>query len=343
MLWNKKIHYIIYIMDDVSNIVTLQLSDYNEYSSQRLSTLRYDGGDLLDYQTKMWVNKFTLNTQAFPLHVPKLSESWSPFYPSGASTANTIIAPLPNNNYYFTNWVITIKAGSQYHTVPVRWENIGYKQPLPVNLDNDYFWVKSAAFLCDIVTSALNELFPDSFYFMKSGSNWFVATKREFYNANPDITFYFNDEMRKFFNFNYMQDNGFIVRPIMSKAINSIEYIMTQTDSTNNFLFPFDRLILTANNLPVPPMYVQNSGSNVINGNKNVILSYDMNIPDISMLGNTISFTTISSDRSLSLMGTDTVKLVPFTIDASLVMRDGTEFRIRLNKGDKLSMEINFF
>eukprot|EP00742_Colponemidia_sp_Colp-10_P034960 GILJ01050290.1.p1 GENE.GILJ01050290.1~~GILJ01050290.1.p1 ORF type:complete len:105 (+),score=4.62 GILJ01050290.1:34-348(+) len=100
-----------------SNIVTLQLSDYNSTNVQRMAQLSYSGNDILDDQTKVWVNKFILNTQAYPLYVPNLSTTWNPYFLNGTNSNNTNTPPV-DPSYYFTDWAITVKlGGNSYITV----------------------------------------------------------------------------------------------------------------------------------------------------------------------------------------------------------------------------------
>lgn len=328
----------------MSNIVNLDLSDYNKDGAQRMANIRYDGGDLLEDQTRLWANKFTLTTQAYPLHIPELSTQWTPFYPQGANSGNTTVATIPNNkDYYFTDFVITVQVGSNYYTAPVRWEKDGYKLPLPMNINSPYFWVKSAAFLCDIITSAFDlATSPGSFIFIKQASNWTVAALKQYVGTN-EVKIYFNDAMKRYFNFNYQEDGGFLIKSYISSMISGAEYFVTTTDSTNTLLFPFDRLVFVSSKLPVPPLFYQENNTSVINMTKDIILSYDLIITDISMLGNTISFVTENSDRSLSLTGNGESILNPFSLSAFFVARDNTMFQVRLNPGDKLAISFSFY
>lgn len=325
----------------MENILTLELTDYNDSQETRNAQLAYTGNNPLTNQTKLWINKFFLCSQEFPLHIPTLSDTWDPYYGTFTTPDSLIVQNVPTN-FFYTSWVITVSVGDTFYSAPVLWMKNGFKPPLPMDLNNDYFWVKNEQLICDMVTKTFNIMFPTgTFYFLKSGSSWIVAGQQSFIAGNV-VNIYFNDAMKKCFNFNYRSNSGFIIPTLVTKSLNGLPYYVTETTSTNINLFPFTKLVFTGNGLPVPSVNFQNTASSVVTKTKNVILSYSMIVTDISQIGNTISFTTDSSDRSLTLLGNGEAELKDFTIDAFFVMRNGNTFPVKIGSGDLLEIQMQF-
>ena len=330
----------------MNNIVTLELFDYNPKNERsKIIDLKFNGKNMLSDQTKVWINKFDYRSSYFPLHIPTLSNSWNKFTPPHFNGVINIPNGYNPNNYYYTDWVITVNINNVYTSLPVMWiKNNVYKPSLPIDIQNEFCWIRNEHEVIDMINTTFNMLFGDTNVFiMKSKTTWSIMVKQS-YIENKNIEIYFNDSMRRNFNF-YYQDNNCIRIDKKINVLRSImnePYLSTETTSSNSHIFPFTKMVFTSSDLIVPTIYSSSSLLSDTVEQKKVILSYNLIISDISTIGDSINYAVESSDRSLSLTGIDEPVLEKFSLQCFFVTRDNKYFQMMLNSDDLISVEMQF-
>lgn len=311
----------------------LELQQYNQ-SGQTQANMVFNGSNILDTQMFMWPYKFNLNTKNFPLYIPTIIQSFVP-YNLNPSTETELV---PNSEFYMMDWAITIKFDDNTSkTTPVYWMKEGYFKQPTFSKTSKYFWINNSDEICSYVTNAFDRILgvEKEVFFVKNGDRWSILV-----DSNSAIeSIYFNDAMAKYFDFNYGYQNRIKIVKINTFIIGQEEYYNVTTSTTNNKLFPFNKLVFKST-LKVPQMNIQYN-SQVQNYSDSVILSYDMIITDISQIGNSLTYTNDCSDRSLSLMGNSVLE--PFTVTPYFVSNSGEVFDIILDQGDSCSISFMFF
>lgn len=311
----------------------LTLEQYNQNSPTHAKMV-YTGSNILDTQTFMWPYKFHVNTNNFPLYIPTLTPTFVPF--NLDPTTETVL--MPDSSYYMMDWAVTIKLedGTSI-TTPVYWKKEGYYKPPQFSINSNYFWIRNSDEICNYVTDAFSRILgsdTDAF-FVKNGDRWSILVE----STSAIESIHFNDPMKKYFNFNYGFQNKISILKLNTFLIDQAEYYNITTSTTNNKLFPFNKLIFKST-IRVPQLNIQ-FNSEQQNYSDSVILSYDLIITDISQIGNSITFTSDCKDRSLSLEGNST--LGTFNVTPYFVFKNGGTFDIVLEPEDSCSISFMFF
>ena len=316
----------------------LELNNYNANEDEIQATVKYSGKNLLsDEHSKVWPYKFKINSNNFPLHIPTIVNNFTPY-----NVGTTV--PIINNpeNYYLTDWVITIKMkNTNAKSAPVRWIKDGYKQVLTGDLfKNKYFWVNNS----DEIAININDCFasllsdPLKIFIVKQGDRWMLLIDSDLMDNIEGI--YFNDYMRKYFSFDYGANNKITLSKLQTHTVLETIYFTITTPNSNNKLFPFDKVIFKSEKLNVPALSIQNYDARIVNNSAAVLLSYDLSISDISEISTSMSYINNTKDRSLSLIGP-----FPdfFEINCYLVTKSGYEFQLMLKQDDKITISLMFF
>ncbi|HEU0126669.1 MAG TPA: hypothetical protein VFQ56_10205, partial [Flavobacterium sp.] len=217
--------------------IFLDLEIYNNKTTEQQAILKYSGNNLIDVQSHMWPYKFTLNTSNYPLYVPTLVNTFTP-YNLDSNTQTIINNP---NNYYMMDWTITVKfTDGSSKTTPILWEKYGFRQPfIEPLINNKYFWLDNSDQLCEFLTSAFERILgSNQVYFVKNADRWslLINTKN-----TTLVSIHFNDAMKNLFPFNFVENNGILLKyKLQTLTTLTDSFYKITTSTTNNKLFPFD-------------------------------------------------------------------------------------------------------
>jgi hypothetical protein len=212
---------------------------------------------------------------------PKFNVVYKPYTPNipGLTQSQIFFRNPPNEKFaynYLTGWGITMKYrtshfpnGSQYcnsyvqFLKPIRngpnvidYDSNGYVLEKFMLEDKTKFFWGNATTISNMIEESMNTfrqysgLSSDDYRFVKNGAYWSILTR-----VGLDIeAIYFNDEMRRLFDFPYDENNGIQIKYGSITTLNNIDYYVTTTEKTNSYLFPFrnigmSRLVMTLRTL----------------------------------------------------------------------------------------------
>lgn len=306
----------------------LQLENYNSKEIEVDSALLFSGNNFLDssYNWDVCTVKFSLNTMNIPLHVP------------------TLIPGNPREGPFFsTDWTIRVHYDAVDSSTNVQWIKDAQRPQFPTESDlyeNKYFWITNAEQICEMVNEAFAYVTggAGNIILTKSGVFWSVCVAEDL-TTDGNCTIYFNENMRRYFNFNYGTSGAIRVSKNNTQLYGDKSYYCATTSSSNNRLFPFDTIRFASRDLPAYPQGIQQTESQIYNASQNIIFSYDLNISDISEIGNSIEYTP-SNFSELKIRMTNTVP--KFSLHIQLVTPSGFIFSPKLQKYDKSKMLLCF-
>lgn len=147
--------------------------------------------------------------------------------------------------------------------------------------------------------------------------------------------------MKMFFGFNYGLRNRIDIIKLQSTVLSDTNYWRIETPSSNNKLFPFSKIIFKSQELNVMPLTIVDISHELAEYGSSTILSFDLNVSDISELGTSISFTSENKDRCLSLQ----TEGLPssFSVQAYFVTKNGALLPVMLGEGETISISMMFF
>lgn len=345
----------------------LELSVYNDSKEKKvIGNLNYKGLDLSegDNYTKVNIWKWNIICNNFPtwlpsIRNPKLNTLYKPYVPNNVPS-NSVYYVQPQTEYdapyFLTDWSITIKYASgfwkPYTNRYVQFLKPKSLAPSIIDYDNNgeilerfmlddrskFFW-GNATLLCNMVKEAMNAyagnggLTNADYGFIKNGSGWTILTK-----VGLSVEkIYFNEYMRRFFDFPYDYDGGIVIDTQQITTLNNIDYYATHTEKTNSYLFPFRNVLMTFDNgLNVFPQYVStNKTESNINPTDNILTKFTINVTDINQIGNIIEYSTETDLRALSI--TDST-MKPFTIYIFLETAKKNLFQLELEYLDEINL-----
>lgn len=323
----------------------LELEHYNNSDKEVETMLRYTGADFLDdSQVNVWCYKYILNSSNFPKFLPTIIPEFIPHKIDN----NTYSVNTNTEGYHYTDWVVSCKIingttdNSTTSTAPVRWirDDMIKQEPLEPMINQKYFWLNNSDQLCRMVSDALTQVLGTPSFFVKSGDRWTILVDAEVFKDH-NVIIYFNDKMRKYFNFDYQHEkNGIAIHKMQIQSLYSGDYFSITSNTTNNRLFPFNKIIFYSDNLSVPRMNFQQSNTGLINQSRNVIFTYHFEIDDISSLGTSMSYNSDNKDRSMSLLHSDIHNL---NIQVAFVQHNGDIYTLKLEPGDSISLSFMFY
>ena len=162
---------------------------------------------------------------------------------------------------------------------------------------------------------------------------------------DDNFTLYINPAMRKYFNFPYDDENGRITFDKTTFPITIVgtdEYYYIETESTNNLLFPFNKIVFMCDSeIPVKKYHIFNNLTKSSISQQSILLSYDLNISNLDEIGNSINYVDSNGkSRSLSLTSQ---RLNQFELFIYLVTRDGLFYQLKLDEGELVAISMLFY
>lgn len=336
----------------------ISITDVNETDTIRTTKLSYNNPDTDSSFEGLYVSKFKLVTQTFPVYCPIIVRQEAIKRLNLPNSTNVTSLDWAQSDY-MSDWCITIldTTTNKYSCQPVKWipqkdQNLrpGFFPQRYDVLKNRYFWAYNSIHVLKVLESTIDRILAD----IDSEVGDIIMIKREstfqILSLKENLKIFFNYPLRQAFNFYYSTDfqfaNGAEIKDfnelIINKNITSEygggDYYTSQVLSLSSRLFPFSDLQFTTNRLPIEQIHISNNIQQSTQLKSAVVFSYGLDVTDIDSIVDKFYYTATSDFRKSLLKG----NVKQFEIQIFFKTFDNFMVEVLLDKNDYSEIFLQF-